>query len=430
MARESAQVVVAGGGFAGLWVCRGLASLGFDVRLIDRDNYHTFLPLLYQVAAAELEPEAIAFPLRHIFRRDPHVSFLMAELHAVNLGESAVLTSRGSISYEYLVLALGSVTNYFGVPGAEEFAFPLKTVDQGIALRNHVLQCFELADLERDEARRRQLLTFAIVGGGPTGVEFAGALAELVRGPIGKDYRGIDPRSEVHVLLLQAVPHLLPGLPHALQEYTLKRLRRMGVEVHLVSPVTRVSTDDLQLEDGTLIRTRTAVWTAGVQGAPTGEKQHLPMSPDRRVLVSPTLQVPGHSNVYVVGDLARLDQDEQRLPLTAPVAVQQATTAVKNIERQHAGLEPLPFRYRDRGTMVTIGRNKAVATPFGRSFKGLPAWLLWLSFHLVKLIGFRNRVLVLLNWAWDYVFLERAVRLILPHAATTARTAGEKNPDP
>ena len=357
------------------------------------------------------------------------MSFLMAELDAIDLEESAVLTSRGAVSYEYLVLALGSVTNYFGVPGAEEFAFPLKTVDQGIALRNHILQCFEFADLERDETRRRQLLTFAIVGGGPTGVEFAGALTELVRGPIGKDYRRIDPKREVRVLLLQAVPHLLPGLPHTLQEYTLKRLGRMGVEVRLVSPVTRVSVDGLQLEDGTLIPARTAVWTAGVKGAPIGEKQHLPLSPERRVLVSPTLQVPGHPNVYVVGDLARLDQDDQRLPLTAPVAIQQATAAVKNIERQHAGSAPLPFRYRDRGTMVTIGRNEAVATPFGRSFKGLPAWLLWLGFHLIKLIGFRNRVLVLLNWAWDYVFLERAVRLILPRADMTPRPAGERHPD-
>ncbi len=414
MIQESAQVVVAGGGFAGLWVCRGLARSGFDVRLIDRDNYHTFLPLLYQVAAAELEPEAIAFPLRHVLRRDPRVSFLMAELDAVSLEENAVSTSRGAVSYEYLVLALGSVTCYFGVPGAEEFAFPLKTVDQGIALRNHILQCFELADLEREEAKYRQLLTFAIIGGGPTGVEFAGALTELVRGPIGKDYRRIDPKREVQVLLLQAVPHLLPGLPHTLQEYTLKRLRRMGVEVRLGSPVTSVSVDDLQLEDGMLIPTRTAVWTAGVQGAPVGEIRQLPLGPDRRVLVSPTLQMPGHPNVYVVGDLARLDQDNQVLPLTAPVAIQQATAAVKNIQRQHGGLDPLPFHYRDRGTMVTIGRNKAVATPFGRSFKGLPAWLLWLGFHLVKLIGFRNRVLVLLNWAWDYVFLERTVRLILP----------------
>jgi NADH dehydrogenase len=417
MIQESAQVVVAGSGFAGLWVCRGLARSDFDVRLIDRDNYHTFLPLLYQVAAAELEPEAIAFPLRHVLRRDPRVSFLMAELDAVNLGEHAVSTSRGAVSYEYLVLALGSVTSYFGVPGAEEFAFPLKTVDQGIALRNHILRCFELADLEREEAKSRQLLTFAIIGGGPTGVEFAGALIELVRGPIGRDYRRIDPPSEVRVLLLQAVPHLLPGLPRTLQEYTLKRLRRMGVEVRLGSPVTRVSGEDLQLEDGTLIPTRTAVWTAGVQGAPVGEEPHLPLSPDRRILVSPTLQVPGHPNVYAVGDLARLDQDGQALPLTAPVAIQQAAAAAKNIQRQHAGLDPLPFHYRDRGTMVTIGRNKAVATPFGRSFKGLPAWLLWLGFHLVKLIGFRNRVLVLLNWAWDYVFLERAVRLILPREA-------------
>lgn len=414
MTRELCQVVVAGGGFAGLWASRGLAKAGFEVLIIDRDNYHTFLPLLYQVAAAELEPEAIAFPLRHVFRRDPRVSFSMAELMAVDLEENAVVTSRGGVSYEYFVLALGSVTNYFRVPGAEEFAFPLKTVDDGIALRNHILYCFELADREPDERTRQQLLSFAIVGGGPTGVEFTGALSELIRGPIGRDYRRIDPKEDVRVMLLQGDPHLLSGFPRRLQEYTLKRLGRMGVEVHTASPVTRVSGDELVLEDGTVIPTRTVVWTAGVQGASIEGAEDLPVSSDRRILVSPTLQIPGYSNVYVVGDLASVEQSGDRLPLTAPVAIQQATTAAVNIERQHAGLSPIPFRHRDRGTMVTIGRNAAVATPFGRSFKGLPAWLLWLSFHLVKLIGFRNRVLVLLNWAWDYLFLERAVRLILP----------------
>jgi len=415
------EVVVAGGGFAGLWVSRALGRAGFDVTVIDQDNYHTFLPLLYQVAAAELEPEAIAYPLRHILRRDPRVSFFMAEVTGLDADSHVLRTSRGDVSYETIVLALGSVTRYFGIPGAEQFAFPLKTVDQGIVLRNHILCCFERAEQECDPDTRRKLLTFVTVGGGATGVEFTGALAELVRRPIAKDYRNLDPRSDVQLVLLEGDEQLLSGLPRKLQDYTQRRLEKMGASVRLLSRVTQVTGDGVYLEDGTGISTKTVVWTAGVQGSALESGGQLPMSSDRRVLVEPTLQVTGYPNVYVIGDMARIDRSDEQLPLTAPVAVQQATKAAENIQRQRDGADTQPFSYRDRGAMATIGRNAAVATPFGRAFIGFPAWLLWLVFHLAKLIGFRNRLVVLLNWAWDYLFFERVVRLILPRGIDSQR---------
>ena len=415
------EIVVAGGGFAGLGASRALGRAGFDVTVIDQDNYHTFLPLLYQVAAAELEPEAIAYPLRHILRKDPRVSFTMAEVNGLDADAHVLKTSRGDVSYEYLVLALGSVTRYFDIPGAEQYAFPLKAVDQGIVLRNHILCCFERAEGERDEQTRRKLLTFVTVGGGATGVEFTGALAELVRGPLVKDYRNLDYHRDVHLVLLEGGKQLLSGLPSKLQDYTLRRLEKMGVNVRLGARVTRVTGDEVLLEDGTTVPTKTAVWTAGVQGSVLESEGRLPMSSDRRVLVERTLQVRGYPDVYVIGDLARIDEAVEPLPLTAPVAFQQAAKAAENIQRQRDGAATLPFSYRDRGTMATIGRNTAVATPFGRAFTGFLAWLLWLVFHLAKLIGFRNRVVVLLSWAWDYMFFERVVRLILPRGIESQR---------
>ena len=267
----------------------------------------------------------------------------------------------------------------------------------------------------------RQLLTFAIVGGGPTGVEFAGALAELIRGPLVKDYPGLSFR-EVQVVLLEALDGLLPGLPERLQAYALTRLRQMGVDVRLRAPVSQITREAVLLRDGTSIPTRTVIWTAGVRGEPLAQAWGLPTNRAGRVAVLPTLQVPDHPEIYVVGDLAHIEQDGRPLPMIAPVAIEQGEAAGRNVLRQINGDVPLPFRYRDRGTMVTIGRNAAVACVWGRAFTGFPAWLLWLSVHLVNLIGFRNRLFVLINWAWDYFFYERAVRLILPAEEGRARS--------
>ncbi|HYB75029.1 MAG TPA: NAD(P)/FAD-dependent oxidoreductase [Candidatus Sulfotelmatobacter sp.] len=419
------RVVIVGAGFGGLWAARALAQTPVDALLVDRNNYHAFLPLLYQVAAAELEPEDIAYPVRSILRTLRHARFALADVEAIDLAGRVVKATERSIPYDFLILATGSVSHFFGVPGAARYAFPLKTMEQGIGLRNHILGCFERAAHEPSAEGRRRALTFAIVGGGPTGVEFAGALAELIRGPLRRDFPGLDPR-EVCVVLLEAREGIPPGLPEGLRAYTEGRLRRMGVEVRVRAVVAEVTPHAVHLRDGTVIPTETVVWTAGVRGDPSARVWGLPTAADGRVKVLPTLQVPNHPEVYVVGDLACVEEGGRPLPMVAPVAIQQGVAAARNILRQVRGADPQPFRYRDRGTMVAIGRNAAVACLGRRRFSGFPAWIVWLSVHIFKLIGFRNRLLVMINWAWDYLFYERAVRLILPlQARPSSQPAAE-----
>ncbi len=408
------KVVIIGVGFGGLWALRTLARRPVDILLIDRNNHHTFLPLLYQVAAAEIEPEAIAYPVRDILRHIPNARFLMAEAHGLDADSQMLYANKHAISYDYLIMALGSTTHYFGVPGAAEHAFPLRVMSDGIALRNQVLRCFERAEGEPDPDARQRLLTFTIVGGGPTGVEFAGALAELIYGPLRKDHPRMN-FDEVRIVLVEARDLLLPTLPSCLGDYARTRLERMGVEVRLGVQVQAVRPDSAHLSDGTVLPSATVVWTAGVRGAPQVSRWGLPTLRNGQVSVLPTLQVPGHPNIYVIGDLAHVSSRKTPFPMMAPVAVQQGKTAAENILRQVTGQQPLPFHYRDRGTMVTIGRNAAAAHVLGHTFTGFPAWILWLGVHLAQLIGFRNRLVVLLNWAWDYLFYERTVRLILPN---------------
>ncbi len=418
------QVVILGAGFGGLWAARHLTHSPADVLLVDQQNYHTFLPLLYQVASAELEPEDIAYPVRSILRSLPNVEFALAEVKGVDLSARTVQTEGAPISYDYLIVALGSITHYYGATGAAQHSFPLKTLDEGINLRNHILSRFERAVHETDAQRRRQALSFVIVGGGPTGVETAGALCELFHGGLVRDFPAIDFAREVQVVLVEGMASVLPGMPEALQGYAHTRLRRMCVDVRLRSPVDRVTPESVHLKDGTVLYTETVIWTAGVQGNPIGKLMGLPTARNGQVLVLPTLQVPDHPEVYVVGDLAQPGgEGQQRLLMVAQVANQGGAQAAKNIRRQIAGLEPEPFRYRDLGTMVTIGRNAAVAQVGQRSFSGFPAWVLWLAVHLFNLIGFRNRILVMVNWAWDYFFFERGVRLILSGGATRASNA-------
>lgn len=415
------RAVIVGAGFGGLWAARALASSPVEVLLVDRNNYHAFLPLLYQVAAAELEPEDIAYPVRSILRRLRNVQFALAEVEAIDLGGRVVRAGGRAIPYDFLIVATGSASHFFGVPGAAQNAFSLKTLEEGVTLRNHILCCFERAVHEPSAERRGGALTFTIVGGGPTGVEFAGALAELIRGPLARDYPTLDFR-EVRVVLLEARENLLPSFPARLRTYTEERLRHMSVDVRLQAVVAEVAPQALHLKDGTIIPTETVVWTAGVRGDPAAHAWGLPTGRDGRVPVLPTLQLPGHPEVYVIGDLAYCEEDGRPLPMIAPVAIQQGTAAARNLMRQVAGSDPLPFRYHDPGTMVTIGRNAAVTCLGRHCFSGFPAWLFWLGVHIFKLIGFRNRLVVLINWAWDYFFYERAVRLILPREA--GRAAG------
>jgi NADH dehydrogenase len=413
-------VVIIGAGFGGLWAARHLAHAPVQVLLLDRNNYHTFLPLLYQVAAAELEPGDIVYPVRSILRRVPNADFCLAEVKEIDFGARVVKTTEHVIPYDFLALGTGSTSHFFGVPGAAEHAFPLKTLDEGIALRNHILCHFERAAHEPDAQRRQRMLTFAILGGGPTGVEFAGALAELIRGPLSKDYRTLDVR-QARVILLEATDTLLSTMPERLRAYALARLGQMGVDVRLRAVASQVTPESVQLQDGTLISTETVVWTAGVRGDPQARTWGLPTARNGQVTVWPTLQVPDHPEVYVLGDLARVEQNGQALPLIAPVAIQQGMAVARNIAYQAAGQSPQLFQYHDRGAMVTIGRNAAVTHLLGHNLSGFPAWVIWLGVHIFNLIGFRNRLLVMINWAWDYWFYERAVRLILPNAAVPAR---------
>jgi NADH:quinone reductase (non-electrogenic) len=415
------RVVIVGAGFGGLWAARGLARSGAAVTLVDRNNYHTFLPLLYQVAASELSPTDIAFPIRSILRELPHARFVLGEVKAIDPDACEVRLAERDIPYDFLVLAVGSTSTFFGIPGAAEHAFPLKTLEQGIALRNRILRCFERAAEEPDARRREQILTFAIVGGGPTGVEFAGALAELIRGAICKDYAALDLR-EVHIVLIEALDRLLAALPVRLGDYARRRLEQMGVQVRLRAAVSAISDDAVYLKGSAAIPAETVVWTAGVRGA--GEDHAFGLTPTRsgQFQVLPTLQVTDYPHIYVVGDLAQVG----RLPMIAPVAIQEGAAAARNITHQLNAEPPEPFNYRDRGTMTTIGRNAAVAYIWGRTFTGFSAWLIWLGVHIYNLVGFRNRLIVLINWAWDYFFFERGVRLILPDTRkSTLEHAGE-----
>lgn len=406
-------VVIVGAGFGGLSAARTLARSPVDTVLVDRNNYHTFHALLYQVAAAELEPEEISYPVRTILRRVPNARFLMAEVDRVDLAARTVRAGGHDVGYDYLILASGSSTRFLGAEDASANAFELKTLDHAIALRNRILCCLEQAGSETDAGHRRRLLTFVIIGGGPTGVEFAGALAELVRGPIMKDYPALGPE-DVKVVLLQATGSLLDDLPVGLRDYALRRLRQIGVEVRLNAPATRVAREGVTLKDGSGLESSTVLWTAGVRGNSLAEASGLPVAADGRVVVLPGLQVPGHPEVYVIGDLARVERDGRPLPFTAPPAIQEGAAAARNILRQVRDLPPVPFRYRDRGSLATVGRTAAVACIGGRQFRGFGAWVLWLWVHIFNLIGFRNRILVMVNWAWDFLLYERAVRLILP----------------
>jgi NADH dehydrogenase len=416
MASNRPRVVIVGAGFGGLWAARAFAHTHFQVLLIDRNNYHTFLPLLYQVAAAEVEPEEIVYPVRSILRPFGNVDFLLADVKGIDFATRSLKTTVADVPYDYLILAAGSTTHFYGVAGAADHSFTLKSLDDAVRLRNHILCNFERAARDSGAEQRRARLTFAIVGGGPTGVEYAGALAELLRGPLQRDFPKLDSNA-AHVVLLESADRLLPSLPSRLGKYALHRLKKMGVEVRLQAIVDRVDASEIHLRSGVSIPTETTVWTAGVRGEPAISTWGLTTDRSGRVDVDTTLEIEGLTGIYAIGDIARSIENCKPLPMIAPVALQQGKHAAKNIQRREAGKTPLAFRYHDRGVMATIGRNAAVTSIGGVAFSGFPAWLAWLGVHIVNLIGFRNRLFVLINWAWDYFLFERMVRLILPAAS-------------
>jgi NADH dehydrogenase len=413
-------VVVLGAGFGGLWATRAFANRPVNVVLIDRHNYHTFFPLLYQVGAAELEPEEIAQPLRKIFWNQANVRFQLGEVREIDYSAKTVQLTNHQVHYDYLVVALGSKPNYYGIPGSEEYAFSLKSLEEGVTLRNQILRSFERAACEKDPERRRSWLTFIIVGGGATGVEFAGALIELINGSLNRDFPELD-FTQVQVLLLEASDRLLRDMPVPLSNYAEKHLEKMGVQVQLKSPLVKVTPEEVVLKDGSRIPSRTVVWTAGVTGNMVGDRRELAMNNHERMDVLPTLQVPGHPEVYVVGDSARVQGDGAPLPMVSQVGIQTGTWAARNILRQLAGQGPLPFRYRDFGTWDVIGRNDALIHLGWLSIRGFIAWVMWVVLNIYRLNGMRNRLLMMINWAWAYLFGEHGVRLIAPSETSPSK---------
>ncbi len=407
------RVVVIGCGFAGLWATRALSQLPVDLLVVDRNNYHTFIPLLYQVAAGELEPEEIGYPVRGIFRNRPNVKFVMEQVERVDFDNRVVITSTLGFVYDYLVLAIGSVSDFYGVRGAQEHASPLRTLDEAVEVRNQVLRQFERASEELDTDERARLLTFAIVGGGPTGVEFAGALAELLHGPLRRDFRQIDFR-EVRIILYQAMGRLMVEMAPAAGTYALDRLRQMGVDVRLNAHVSCIEPGAVALQDDTREPVGLVVWTAGVRADPLPATWGLPVNQWGQVKVEPTLQLPKRPEVYVIGDLAAVPTEGAAVPMLASAAIQEGEAAARSIGRQIRGRSPVPFRYRNKGVLATVGRNAAVAQFGSRVLHGFLAWVLWLTVHILYLIGFRRRISVLTSWAMDYLFQERAVRMIIP----------------
>jgi NADH dehydrogenase len=404
-------VVVVGAGFGGLRAARALRKAPVDVVLVDRHNYHLFQPLLYQVATAGLEPEEIARPVRAILRRQSNAEFRMTEVTGLDRGGKRIVTADGPIPYDYLILAVGGQTNYFGLESVPRHGFGLKDIPEAIRIRNQVLHAFERAMLEPDPERRRAELTFVVVGGGPTGVEMAGALSELIRLVLVKDYPRLNVK-DVRVLLLEATDRVLAAMPARLRDAAAETLWRKHVEVRFGATVADYDGARVLLKSGEVIPASTLIWAAGVKAVSLTGRLGLPTAQQGRVPVSLTLDVPGHPDIYVIGDAAYLEVAGAPLPMMAPVALQMAETAAQNIRRRIAGEPPVEFRYRDPGSLATIGRNAAVAYIRGIGFTGFPAWVVWLVVHIIQLIGFRNKVFVLLNWAWDYFFYERAARLI------------------
>lgn len=405
------KVIIIGAGFAGLRAAKTLAGKKVDVLLIDQQNYHCFQPLLYQVATAGLEPEQIAYPVRGIMHNWPGVRFLMARVERIDRASKRVVTTMGSFDYDYLIVAAGGQTNYFGNREIEHHSFGLKNLNDAEQLRNHLLSMFERAAYERDPQVRQALHTFVVVGGGPTGVELAGAIRELVKHVLVRDFPQLE-NSQVQVILLEATDKVLGMLPTRLQNKTIQRLEKMGVQVRLNTAVEGASADQVYLKGGEVIASHTLIWAAGVRGVELAQSLELALARGNRVQVQPDLSLADDPQVFIVGDLAYLEQAGKPLPQVAPVAIQQAVTAAKNILQQIQHQPTQAFVYRDRGSMATIGRNAAVAHIFGLQFWGFPAWVVWLFIHLMSLVGFRNRLVVLINWAYNYFFYDQAIRLI------------------
>lgn len=406
------HIVVIGAGFAGLEAARGLAQAPVRITLIDRQNHHLFQPLLYQVAVAGLLPSQIAYPVRTIFRRQKNLTFQMGDVTAIDLEAKYIKLDGSVIAYDYLVLAAGGRTNFFGYDFLEKVGFQLKDIETAVRTRNHLLSMFEQASDEADARRRKALLTFVIVGGGPTGIETAGMLAELITHVMVKDYPGLN-LDDARVILLEAAADLINAYPLELRKAAFKLLQRKNVDIRLNAKMEGFNGQRVALADGSHIESQTLIWTAGVKAAEIVDELHVEKAGSGRARVEPTLQLRAHPEAFVIGDAAfLLDDKDQPLPMLSTVAIQEGKAAAQNIHGMLHGKEPAPFHYKDPGLLATIGRNAAVARIWGISFSGFTAWVIWVFLHIYRIIGFRNRLIVMFNWAWDYLFYESQVRLI------------------
>ncbi|MFO8231253.1 MAG: NAD(P)/FAD-dependent oxidoreductase [Longimonas sp.] len=412
------HVVIIGAGFGGLHAAQALRRSPVEVTLVDRNNYHKFQPLLYEVAMAGLEPDDIAHNVRDIFRNDDNIRFRMGTVTDIDTQSQRIELDNGFIAYDYLVVAGGAEVNYFGVEGAAEHAFPLKNVTDAVSLRHHTLRQFERYDrlrLESPDTIPDGMLNFVLVGGGPTGVEMGGALVELFD-TLNRDYPDFDVREQARVILLEMQDALLQGYDDSLQDYTRRTLEDRGVDVRTGTTVNQVASDAVTLADGLRIPTQTLIWAAGVQASPLADLLHAEQVRSGQVIVSDTLALPTHDNVFVVGDMAAMERDETSdwLPQVAQVAIQSGEHAAEQIRKDVQGRTRTAFSYSDYGQMATIGRNAAVAElAGGLKFKGIIAWLMWVVIHIAKLVGFRNRASVFMDWIYNYFTYKRHARLIL-----------------
>ena len=404
------HVVILGGGFGGLRTANRLRSAAFRITLIDRRNHHLFQPLLYQVATAVLNPSDIAAPIRRIVRGE-NVTVLLGEASAIDPSRKVVHLDGDQIAYDYLVIATGSTHSYFGHDDWARHAPGLKSIEDALEIRRRVLFAYEAAEREPDPELRKRWLTFVVVGGGPTGVELAGALAEISRRSLAHGFRNFDPK-EARILLLEGNSRLLTAYPQDLSEKAKRSLTRLGVEVRTSTLVTQVDEDGVRAGQD-WIGARTILWGAGVAASPLARSLGAPLDRFGRVRVTPELTVPGHADVFVVGDLAALEIAGKEIPGVAPAAMQEGVHAAKNIVRAARGLPLVPFEYWDRGSFAVIGRGAAVGVAF-RTLKmsGFAAWIAWLTIHVFFLIGFRNRIAVLFNWAYSFFTLRRNAQLI------------------
>ena len=407
------HIVIVGGGFGGLYAAKSLAKLPVRITVVDRKNHHTFQPLLYQVATAALSPGDIAMPIRRILRRFQNVEVLLGEIVGFDLDRKEVRFADADVkvTYDYLIVAAGVRHSYFGHPEWEDIAPGLKTVEDALEIRRQLLQAFEHAERQQIVTGRHEPLNFVVVGGGPTGVELAGAMAEIARRVMARDFRAIDPAS-ARVILLEGGPRVLPAYPEDLSRSAEQQLRKLGVEVRTNAIVTSVEPDRVCIGSEEMPSSLT-LWAAGVKASPLGEKLGAELDRAGRVKVKPDLSLPAHPEVFIVGDLAAVvDEGGQPLPGVAPVAIQQGKYMRRALAADLAGKPRPAFRYVDKGSMATIGRAAAVAMVKRFHFSGLVAWLAWLFIHIFYLIGFRNRVIVILEWAWAYIRFESSARLI------------------